>query len=85
MIDPAAVYPPPLAFKVGDGTRDAFPLCGPIKDSLGMEAVIAWRRVNDKAAWDAEVAQSRLQFECLEARRLEDARAKRKTRRDAAS
>jgi hypothetical protein len=82
-IDPLTAYPLALRFEVGDGRNGTFPLCGPVRESLGMEAVIAWRRVNDKETWDAEVAHSRLEFEALETRRLADARAKRKVRRGA--
>jgi hypothetical protein len=63
--------------------RGVFPLCGSVTESLGMEAVIAWRRVNDKETWKAEVAQNRVEFEARETRRLADVRAKRKARRGA--
>lgn len=80
-IDPKTVYPPDLTFEVGDGTSGSFPLCGPIPDYLGHEAVIIWRQKHDAARLDQEIRRSREAFEAYEAQRLSKARRARNARR----
>jgi hypothetical protein len=49
----------PLTFEVGDGSNGKYPLCGPVGKSLGSEAIIAWRRVNDQKRWLLESEANR--------------------------
>ena len=79
-MDPALVYAKRLTFKVGDGTKGDFPLCGPISDGFGCEAVDAWREVHDKERLDREVARLNQQFERFEAKRLSEEKTRRQAR-----
>ena len=45
-IDTSLVYDKPLTFEVGNGTKGDFPLCGPITEGIGHEAVVAWKIIN---------------------------------------
>ncbi len=49
----------PLDLEVGDGSENAFPLCGKIPSNLGYEAVNQWREVNDKDNWIIECDEAR--------------------------
>jgi len=64
--------------EIGDGTDGAYPLCGPVPDYLGQEAVVAWRRVHDRERLAKEQRESFERFEVFEQKRLEEARRKRK-------
>jgi hypothetical protein len=75
-IDPTLLYERPLTLEVGDGTKGTFPLCGPIKESLGTEAVVAWRKVNDHERLATESAAHRENFERHERTRLSEQRSK---------
>jgi len=44
-----------LEFKIGDGSGNGWPLCGPIRESLGYEAVHAWRAVHDRKRWLSDI------------------------------
>ena len=77
-IDPTDIYDRPLTMDIGDGTNGAYPLCGPVPDYLGQEAVVAWRRVHDKERLAEEERESSQRFEVFEEQRLEEARKKRK-------
>ena len=79
-INPAHVYDKPLTFEVGDGTEGKFPLCGPIKDGFGSEAVVAWRLIHDREHLDRQANESRKQFERYEQQRLSEQRSKRHAR-----
>ena len=79
-VDPKDIYQHPLAFKVGDGTSGAFPLCGPIPDDLGHEAVIIWRRAHDAVRLEQEARKDMEWFENYEEQRLAAARQTRKSR-----
>lgn len=79
-IDPLSVYPHALTFDVGDGTNRRFPLCGPIPDDLGDEAVVAWRRLDDLPRLEREAQADRALFERLERQRLAEAREARRSR-----
>ncbi len=57
-IEPERVYPHRLTFEIGDSTDGGFPLCGPIDEKLGIEAVVAWRRINDRERLEAEFEES---------------------------
>ena len=80
-MDPKVLYPPDLTFEIGDGTSGSFPLCGPIPEYLGHEAVIVWRRIHDAVRLDQEIRKSREAFEAYEAQRLAEARRARIARR----
>ena len=73
-IDPHRVYTRPLSFDVGDGSGDGWPLCGPVSDSLGNEAVISWRQTHDREEWERELAAHHQLTEDLELRLSEEAR-----------
>jgi hypothetical protein len=77
-INPLNIYDKPLSFDVGDGTKGTFPLCGPIPENLGNEAVIAWRLIHDKDRFEQEKLEARRRFERYEQQRLSEQRAKRK-------
>ena len=44
------VYPHRLTYRVGDGANGGWPFCGPVRASLGYEAVHEWRSVHDWAS-----------------------------------
>lgn len=53
-IDPLSIWSAKLTQDVGDGSGGNYPLCGKINESLGVEAVINWRRINDREVLEAE-------------------------------
>ena len=77
-VDPSDIYAHPLTSEVGDGTADEYPVCGPITDRLGWEAVVAWRENNDREKLERERDESRARFEEFERKRLAAGRAKRR-------
>ena len=81
-IDPQQIYSEPLTFEVGPGTNGTFPLCGPITENLGWQAAVAFRKVHDSENFQRDSNKSRARFEKAELKRLKDARAKRKTRKN---
>jgi hypothetical protein len=62
-VNPRSVFPHEITFVVGDGANGGFPLCGQIKTSLGMEAVIAWRAQHEREQWLSEVEAARRETE----------------------
>ncbi|MBQ1645058.1 MAG: hypothetical protein II103_11095, partial [Treponema sp.] len=56
---------PVLTYEVGKGKGKGkgYPLCGPITASLGFQAVIAWRKANEKEAFQSDVQDSRQKTE----------------------
>lgn len=54
---------PVLTYEVGDGKGLGYPLCGPITAILGYQAVIAWRKVNEKEAFLMDVKDFRQKTE----------------------
>ncbi len=80
-VDPHGLYESPLTFDVGDGTKGAFPLCGPLHSSIGSEAVVAWRRVHDAAALEKDILDARERYETFEQQRLEKTRDDRRRKR----
>ena len=78
-IDPQQVYSKPLTFEVGDGSNGTFPLCGPVKGFTGNDAVINWRKLNDRDKFELEAIKSKQQFEVMEHKRLLTQREKRKS------
>jgi hypothetical protein len=79
-VNPKEIYDRRLTFKVGDGTAGTFPLCGPIPDDLGYEAVVVWRQIHDAARLKQEERKSNEWFEAYEAERLAKARKARQAR-----
>jgi hypothetical protein len=80
-VDPLSVYAPPLTLEVGDGTNGSFPLCGPLRKNIGVEAVISWRRIHDAETLSREVIDARESFEAMEAERLAKQRERSKRKR----
>lgn len=76
-IEPTMIYGRPLTLEIGDGTDGTYPLCGPLPDYLGQEAVVAWRRVHDRDRLAAEEHATLERFEAFEQKRLEESRRKR--------
>ena len=79
-VNPKEIYSKPLTFEVGDGTSGTFPLCGPIPDNLGYQAVINWRKINDAVNFESESQKNAAQFEGMERKRLAAQREKYKLR-----
>lgn len=50
-INPEDYFGISLSFEIGNGVDGGWPLCGPLKKSLGFEAVHKWRSVHDKDSW----------------------------------
>jgi hypothetical protein len=67
-VDASKVYSGPIGFEVGDATTGKWPLCGRIKEHLGTEAVIAWRRIHDADQLAIDVESSQKSHEELMAR-----------------
>jgi len=49
-------YPYPLEFQIGNGSDGGWPQSGPLKKSLGYQAVHQWRGKNDREAWLNDIA-----------------------------
>ena len=79
-VDPASVYQRALTYEAGDGTDGKFPKCGSVEPSLGFEAVVEWRRLNDSDAYWTEDSKARLEFEEMDAR-LKAKEAAKRTKR----
>ncbi|TGM62922.1 hypothetical protein EHQ96_18370 [Leptospira levettii] len=56
---------PPLSFNVGDGLNGRYPLCGPITNNLGYEAIITWRKKYDNEKFEIENNIARFEHEEL--------------------
>jgi len=81
-VDPPRGFKNPLTFEVGDGTDGKYPLCGPVAEHLGSEAVSAWLRVHDPDRLQAEGAGGRDRYERLSEAIREEEREKRRARRN---
>ena len=57
-LDPGSYYSEPLEFEIGNGSDGGWPQCGPLKKSIGYEAVHQWRAVNDNEAWLKDIASA---------------------------
>lgn len=57
-LEPSSYYSESLEFKIGNGSDGGWPQCGPLKKSLGYEAIHQWRSVNDKEAWLKDIASA---------------------------
>ncbi|WP_415904412.1 hypothetical protein ACMXYW_13675 [Neptuniibacter sp. QD48_55] len=51
-------YKHALEFKIGRGHDGGWPSCGPLKKSLGHEAVHQWRSINDSEAWLKDIREA---------------------------
>ncbi len=40
-----------LKFEVGNGSDGGWPLCGPLRNSLGYQAIHQWRAIHDREKW----------------------------------
>lgn len=83
-VDASRVFEGPVTFRIGDGTSGRWPLCGRIDMYLGMEAVIAWRRIHDAAqlALDEEARRADLDEHLARVKQEErDKRAARKLKK----
>ena len=79
--DPGVVFAGLLSPKVGSGPGE-YPLGSRVDpDFLGMEAVIAWRRVHDQVALEAEVAAADAEYFAREEARLAKQREQARNRR----
>ena len=72
------IYPHRLAYRVGDGANGGWPFYGPVRASLGHEAVGEWRSVHDRASWEKDIAAAEKSFEEMFSRLAREAREKRK-------
>lgn len=77
-IDPSRVYGGPLPFSPDDGLKITWPLCGEVSKELGLEAVIAWRRIHDAETLKIEEQESDRTHDELMARLKQEEREKRK-------
>jgi len=80
-VDPRRVFSRPLRFDFEEGSSDWWPLCGPVSESLGNEAVITWRRAHDREAWEREFEVHHQSTEDLELRLAEKGRQQRRNRK----
>jgi hypothetical protein len=80
-VDASKVFAGPIGFEVGDATNGKWPLCGRIKEHLGNEAVVAWRRTHDAVQLALDVEASRRSHDALMARLKLEERAKRDARK----
>ena len=58
-VDPTRVFAKPLVFDAGEGIDGRFPLCVPIAEHLGSDAVVAWLRIHEPERWRAERDEAR--------------------------
>ena len=77
-LDVASLVPAPLTFEAGDGTDGGWPFCGRVEESLGYEAVHAWRSVHDRTQWLSDIAAAEKSHEEMLVRLKEEDRQKRK-------
>jgi hypothetical protein len=76
-IDPSFMYDGSLSFTHDNRRKINWPLCGNVAQSLGYEAVIAWRRVHDSAVFEAEVIEAERSHDAMMLRFKEEDRLKR--------
>jgi hypothetical protein len=76
-IDASFIFNGLLSFTHDNRRKINWPLCGNVSQSLGYEAVIAWRRVNDSAAFEAEVIEAERSHDAMMQRFKEEDRIKR--------
>lgn len=49
-------YPHSLEFRIGNGSDGGWPVCGPLTQSIGYQAVHQWRAANDREAWLSDIS-----------------------------
>ena len=76
-INTSNIYSGPLPFDPYSGLEVAFPLYGKVTSKLGSEAVIAWRRINDKDVLAREILETHKRHDALMANLKEDELEKR--------
>lgn len=81
--DVSFLAPKPLGFEVGEGVDGRWPLCGPVRDQLGSEAVASWRAVRDNEQWLEDVAAARMSHEQMLVRLKEREKEERQKRQEA--
>lgn len=81
--DVSFLAPEPLGFEVGEGVDGRWPLCGPVRDQLGSEAVASWRAVHDNEQWLKDVAAARMSHEQMLVRLKEREKEERQKRQEA--
>jgi nitrogen regulatory protein PII-like uncharacterized protein len=67
-LDADSYFKYPLEFKIGNGSDGGWPQSGPLKKSLGYQAVHQWRAVNDREAWLNDIAEAERSHEAMLAR-----------------
>ena len=72
-----------VGFEVGEGVDGRWPLCGPVRDQLGSEAVASWRAVRDNEQWLEDVAAARMSHEQMLVRLKEREKEERQKRQEA--
>ena len=82
-IDITSIDHPPLTFVVGDGTGSGWPLCGGVEQSLGYQAVHAWRRIHDYARWKQDIEAAEKSHEDMLVRLEGERKAKRNAKTQA--
>ena len=80
-VDASQVFQGPVVFEIGDATNGKWPLCGRIPAHLGIEAVIAWRRIHDAAQLAIDEEASAKAHDELIARLKPEAKKKRDARK----
>lgn len=76
-IDPDFMYDGPLPFSPDYGLKVKWPLCGNVKNDLGSEAVITWRRINDSENFQKQSEESDRFHDALMLKIKEEERVKR--------
>jgi len=72
-IDSSNIFNGPLPFEPNYGLEITWPLCGNVSNSLGMEAIISWRRIHDNVQLKKEIEEShRTNDELMEKIRKEE-------------
>jgi hypothetical protein len=75
------IYSGPLPFEPYYNLKVTFPLYGNITRNFGSEAIISWRRINDKDALDKEMIEADKKHDTLIAKIKEKEREKRNNTR----
>lgn len=77
-VNPDFIYSGQLPFSPDFGLEVSWPLYGAVARSLGMEALITWRRIYDSENFQKEIEESKRKHEALMLKIKEEEREKRK-------